>query len=96
MEQGAAPSVTPILWEPPPNWMETLPVRAVGRELAVTVTVSTPLPVTELFAAPTALKLIHAGESVEKLQAQAPEFVEILMLFTPPFDVTLIAVGETV
>ena len=40
-------------------------MRAVGSELASAVTVSTPPPVTELFAAPGALKLIHVGESVE-------------------------------
>ena len=77
-------------------------MRAVGRELAIAVTVNTPLPVTELFAAPGALKLIQVGESVEKLQAQAPELALILMLFpfappfTAPFAVKLIAVGETV
>jgi hypothetical protein len=69
-------------------------VRGVGSELASAVTVSIPPPVTELFAAPGALKLIHVGESVEKLQLQTPELVETLMPFTPPFAVTLIAVGE--
>jgi hypothetical protein len=74
----------------------TLPVRAVGRELASAVTVSVPPPVTELFVAPGALKLIHAGESVVKLQLQVPELVETLTVFAPPFAVTLIAIGETV
>jgi hypothetical protein len=74
----------------------TLPVRAVGSELACAVTVSAPLPVAELFVAPGALNVIHVGESVVKAQLQFPELAETLTVFAPPFAVTLSAMGVTV